>query len=103
MKKYTLVFAIIISFTTGFIVTTIIDNRILSNVKEELLWYKQANTIKLQGIKYYEQYVNASESLLDKLAEDPTVHFDDVWSETPEMELMNDALNKLDSLLTYEC
>lgn len=103
MKKYILVLAmIIISFTTGFIVTTITDNKILSNVKEELLWYKQANALKLEGIKYYEQYVNASESFLDKLAEDPTTHFDDVWSETPEMELMDDALNKLDSLLTSE-
>lgn len=102
MKKYTLIFAIIISFTTGFIVTTIIDNKILSNAKEELLWYKQANALKLEGIKYYEQYVNASESFLDKLAEDPTTHFDDVWSETPEIELMDDALNKLNSLLTQE-
>lgn len=102
MKKCTLLFAIMTSFTIGFIVTTIIDNKILSNVKEELLLYKQANTIKLEGIKYYEQYVTASESLLDKLAEDPTTHFDDVWSETPEMELMDDALNKLDSLLTSE-
>lgn len=103
MKKYTLIFAIIISFTTGFVVNTIIDNKILNNTKNELLWYKQANALKLEGIKYYEQYVNASESFLDKLAEDPTTHFDDVWSETPEIELMDDALNKLNSLLTYEC
>ena len=102
MKKYTLIFAIIISFIAGFVVTTIIDNKILDNTKNELLWYKQANTIKLQGIKCYEQYVDASESFLDKLAEDPTTHFDDVWSETPEIELMDDALNKLDSLLTSE-
>lgn len=102
MKKYISIIVAIISFTTGFVVTTIIDNKILDNTKNELLWYKQANTIKLQGIKYYEQYVNASESLLDKLAEDPTIHFDDVWSETPEMELMDNALNKLDSLLTSE-
>lgn len=102
MKKCTLIFAIIISFIIGFIVTTIIDNKILSNTKDELLWYKEANTLKSEGIKYYEQYVTASESLLDKLAEDSTTHFDDVWSETPEMELMDDALNKLDSLLTLE-
>lgn len=102
MKKYTLVFAIIISFIAGFVVNTIIDNRVLNNTREELLWYKQANTIKLKGIKCYEQYVDASESFLDKLAEDPTTHFDDVWSETPEMELMDDALHKLDSLLISE-
>ena len=102
MKCIKIISIIVISFIIGFLCSHIICESEIKTIQKELQWSKDANVLKLKGIQYFEQYIDASESFLDKLAEDPTTHFDDVWSETPEIELMEDALYKLDSLLTSE-